>query len=259
MIVRADLHVHTDASPDGISNIREQACAARRAGLHAIAVTDHNLCTNAPGVLEDVLIIPGCEVSTTQGHVTGIFLSSPLDLASLRAKGLPSGAEATAEIRRCGGIAVLAHPYESPSRDPDASPFPLDAIESINARACFHVLDANERAASLSKRRGLPATGGSDGHSAAEVGNAYTEIEADALTSLALREAILAGRTKPVLKRATPRFRKGLSQFKKARREGGAANIFRGMLYIGYCVALSAVDKVKGVFGNALQHKMPKE
>ena len=42
-LYRADLHVHTSASPDGRSSLEEIARAARRAGLDAVASTDHNL------------------------------------------------------------------------------------------------------------------------------------------------------------------------------------------------------------------------
>ena len=42
-LFRADLHVHTDASPDGRSPLAAIARAARRAGLDAVAVTDHEL------------------------------------------------------------------------------------------------------------------------------------------------------------------------------------------------------------------------
>lgn len=108
-LFRADLHVHTDASPDGRSPLAAIARAARRAGLDAVAVTDHDLCTPVPETLEGVLLIPGCEVSTAAGHVTGLFLERPLDLAALGR--LPPPEEAAAAIRAAGGLAVLAHPY----------------------------------------------------------------------------------------------------------------------------------------------------
>ena len=77
---KADLHVHTSASPDGRSALPALAAAARARGLHALAVTDHNLCTPAPAALDGVLLIPGCEVSTQAGHITALFLERPLDL-----------------------------------------------------------------------------------------------------------------------------------------------------------------------------------
>ncbi len=240
MIFRVDLHVHTDASDDGLSTLEQQAAAAQKAGLHAMAVTDHNQCTPLPGPeLHGVLLIPGCEVSTQAGHITGVFLDSPLDLEKLRAQGLPTAAAAVEEIHRHGGIAVLAHPFQSPQARESQFDFPIDAIEGANARAGFKVADANERAAALAKTRGLPAVGGSDGHSRHETGNAYTEVECENLELGELKSALLKGRCRPVLVRDTPRFRKGLSQLGKARRSKSIKKKAVALPYLLYCALLS--------------------
>ena len=227
-LYRADLHIHTSASPDGRSTLEEMARSARAAGLDALAVTDHNLCTPLPEWLEGVLLIPGCEVSTRIGHITALFLERPLPAW----EGLPEPEEAVAAIRGCGGLAVLAHPYQRPGAAPEAFAFSLDGLETANARACFKAPDANGRAAALALERGLTAVGGSDAHDRAELGGAWTELEAEELTRGALREALASGRSRAVLKRNTPRLRKGLSQWTKARRLGTAA------LYVCYCGAL---------------------
>ena len=238
MTFHVDFHVHTDASSDALSSLAEQAAAARAAGLDAMAVTDHNLCTPVPSVLDGVLMIPGCEVSTTQGHILGLFLEAPLDWEALRAGGLPTGAAAVAEIHRRGGIAVLAHPYEKPGADPAAFDFRPDAVEVVNARATFKVREANQRAAALAETWDLPAVGGSDAHAHQEVGNACTQVEAEELTPEALKGAILAGACTPVLRRETSHLRKGLSQFARRRRQGGAKNLVIGAAYVAYCAGL---------------------
>ena len=236
MTYRIDLHVHTAASPDGRSTLEALAKAARAAGLDALAVTDHNLCTPIPHELEGVLLIAGCEVSTAQGHITGLFLEEPLDLEALRRGGLPTGAEAAEEIRRRGGIAVLAHPFQSPSAHPEDFGFRPDAVEAANARAAFKVRDANARATGLAERWGLPAVGGSDAHAAGEVGSAFTRVEAGSLSGL--KAAIQAGQCAPVLARNTPHVAKGLSQLAKARREGGLKRLAVGCAYMAYCAGL---------------------
>ena len=238
MTFNADLHLHTDASSDALSDLAEQAAAAKTAGLDAMAVTDHNLCTPVPRELCGVLLIPGCEVSTTQGHVLGLLMEEPRKLETLRQSGLPTGATAVAEIRRRGGIAVLAHPYEKPGTDPAAFDFRPDAVETVNARATFKVKDANERAAVLAKAWDLPAVGGSDAHAHQEVGNAYTRVEAEKLTLEALKRAILAGACEPALRRETSHLRKGLSQFARRKRQGGAKNLAIGAAYVAYCAGL---------------------
>ena len=241
-IYRVDLHLHTAASPDGRSSLEGIAKAAKAAGLDAIAVTDHDLCTPVPAALEGVLLIPGCEVSTAAGHITGLFLERPLPLEALGR--LPAPETAVEAIREAGGLAVLAHPYQRPGAAPEQFTFPLDAIEAVNARACFKVPEANEKAAALAQKRGLPAVGGSDAHDAAEVGNAYTELEAEALAVSALREALAAGRSRAVLRRNTSHFRKGLSQWTKARRGGGLPRLGKAALYLGYCAALDVLRPV---------------
>ena len=235
MICRLDLHVHTNASDDGLSSLEEQAAAAKAAGLHAMAVTDHNQCTPVPQALHGVLLIPGCEVSTQAGHILGLFLQAPLDLDALRKEGLPTAEAACAEIHQKGGLAILAHPYQKPGAQP--RPCPVDGVEGANARAAFKVTDANEKALALAKAWNLPATGGSDGHSRHEVGNACTEVECTDLTLDAIRAAIAAGACRPVLVRNTPHFRKGLSQLGKARRSGSPVRVAKGFVYLGYCAA----------------------
>lgn len=235
MSFRADLHVHTDASPDGRSPLSALASAAAVRGLDAIAVTDHDLCTPVPARIGGVLLIPGCEISTRAGHVLGLFLEQPAALDALKTEDLPSAEDAVREIRRCGGLAVLAHPYESRSAAPDGAG--TDAIETCNARATFHVKDANEKAAALAARLSLPATGGSDAHAAPEVGAAYTVLEAAVCTLPALRQALANGDCRAVLDRETPKRYKGLSQLAKARRSGGFRQCCVELVYLCYCTA----------------------
>ncbi len=243
MTFHIDLHAHTAASLDGLSSLEELTTAAKAAGLDGIAITDHNLCTPVPRELNGVLLIPGCEVSTRQGHITGLFLDGPLDLEALRKNGLPDGADAIAEIHRRGGVAVLAHPYQKPGADPSAFDFRPDCVEGANARAALKVRDANKKAAALAQSWGLPAVGGSDAHSRHEAGNAYTRVEAADLTLPALREAVLTGNCAPVLVKNTPHLRKGLSQFAQRRRLGGLKNLTVGAAYVAWCAGLDILQK----------------
>ena len=237
-----DLHVHTSASPDGRSSLPALAAAAKAKGLHALAVTDHNLCTPVPAELDGVLLIPGCEVSTQAGHITGLFLERPLDLDMTGP--LPPPEAAVDAIHQAGGLAALAHPYQKPGAEPERLALPLDALETVNARAAFKVPDANRRAARLAQDWSLSVVGGSDAHDAAEAGNAYTELEAEALAVSALREALAAGRSRAVLRRNTSHLRKGLSQWTKARRGGSLPRLGKAALYLGYCAALDVLRPV---------------
>lgn len=235
-IYRADLHVHTDASPDGRAPLEELTQAARAAGLNAIAVADHDQCTRVPAAVNGVLLIPACEVSTRAGHITALFLQAPLDLAALGR--LPAPEAAVSAIRAAGGLAVLAHPFHRPDTPEGRFIFDLDAIETANARACFKAPDANKRASAFAVRRGLPQVGGSDAHDAVEVGNAYTELEAEEPSLEALRAALAQGRSRAILVRNTPHLRKGLSQWTKALRRGGILRLGKAAAYVCYCAAL---------------------
>lgn len=63
----ADMHFHTNAS-DSFTRIQDAVSLAKRRGV-ALAVTDHNLISNAMKVAgrRDMVTVPGMEVSTTDG------------------------------------------------------------------------------------------------------------------------------------------------------------------------------------------------
>ena len=233
MIIRADLHVHSLASADGSSTTRQLAAQAKARGLAAIAVSDHDVCTPLPAHA-DVLLIPAVELSTDSGHILGLFLQRPISGEFLR--GYLPAADCIAEIHRCGGAAVLAHPFAPQKLEQrELQSLSLDAVETANARAALRP-GANEKANALANAMGLPSTGGSDAHSAREIANAYTEFDAENCTLDALREALLAGRCRAVLQ--TPcRWRdKGRSRLQKGCRMGGFSNILRARIYQIACV-----------------------
>lgn len=196
MIIKADLHVHTTNS-DGISTIPQLIEAAKKRGLHAIAVCDHNKCTPLPE--SDFILIPGTEISTEAGHVLGLFVRD-IDFDKLRKKGLPTAQQAAEEIHKRGGICVLAHPFEYvDANEKSFDGVDFDFIETANSRAEQKVKNANELAAKYAKRRGLPETGGSDAHGTDELGGSFTEIECESPAEL--ENALRNGQTKAVFVR----------------------------------------------------------
>ena len=110
-----DFHVHTTGARRALS-LEALAAAAKKRGLDAIAVADHDLFTiSAPFVLNGVVILPACECSTENGHLVGLLPEREPDCAALHAKGrLPSAAEAAAELSRCGALLAAAHPFGRP-------------------------------------------------------------------------------------------------------------------------------------------------
>ncbi len=248
MEIKADLHIHTNKSNDGVHSLPEIVMAAKACGLAAIAVADHNLSylpANFMHTDTELLLIPACEVSTTDGHILGLFLDEPLDMAKLTAKGLPAGRKAAAEISKKGGIVVAAHPFQKAGRfqeKPDFFKY-VDGIETANARAYFKNPNANQEALSYAKAHKLLQTGGSDAHSKYEVGNAYTLINPEEISLQSLKTAVKNGDCVGVIQKHTPRRRKGVSQFYKACRGRNTLKICRSMAYWGYCVMLDIIKK----------------
>ena len=234
MIVRADLHVHSAASWDGRSDLAALAQAAHACGLDAIAVCDHDLCTDVSGEFP-VLLIPGVEITSTAGHILGLFLEKPLDRA-LWETGAPTPQAAIDAIRACGGLAAPAHPFSPQKLDETAlEALCPDGIEVQNARVALKNAARNRQAQEFAAQHHLAVTGGSDAHSAAEVGGCYTELDCAECSLSALRDALAAGRTRAVFDHACTWTQKGLSQWRGARR-APILRRCRALAYLCVCV-----------------------
>jgi predicted metal-dependent phosphoesterase TrpH len=170
--LKIDLHVHTCYSRDSSITLKQVVAFAKKRGLDGVAVTDHDTVKGALKLkTRDILVVPGIEISTLNGHLLGLNVTAPIP-AKL-------GIEETIHrIHEAGGIAVAPHPtafYKSP---PSRSVSSYDAVEVMNASSVpFSVLTYLSKifAAGLV----LPQTGGSDSHYAPEIGAAYTIVEAD--------------------------------------------------------------------------------
>ena len=136
MEIKLDLHVHSHLSPDGRMSPEEIAAAAKKAGLQAVAICDHERVWQGARECDGILLIPGGEFSTEHGHLLGLFLSSPIEKGSF--------AETAAAIRAQGGIPVLAHPFQKRRADRfggpggrTADPFRSDCTVAV-FKSCQH-------------------------------------------------------------------------------------------------------------------------
>lgn len=182
----ADFHVHTRSSRD--STLREDRFIrlALERGLTHVAITNHNNVEGAIAVreravalgVEDRLhIILGEEVSTAEGEIVGVFLTSTI----------PPGlsAEETADaIHEQGGLVSIPHPYDPFRRSHIreaallglAEAGKIDAIEVFNSRVTL--ARHNEQAADLAARYGIPGIACSDAHSGLEVAMSFNALPA---------------------------------------------------------------------------------
>jgi len=190
-MLTCDLHIHTNYSRDGESSVEEILQKAAMEGLDVIAITDHDSVDGAKKALalpSAVLVIPGIEVSTKQGHLLVLGVTEII----------PAGLDVMATVsiaRRMGAIAILPHPYHvwrhGVARRKKAGMHVVDAIEAFNSR--YIVGSANKKAARIAKRLGKPCVGGSDAHNAKFVGFGRTYVDAEKNVP-AILEAIRAGR-----------------------------------------------------------------
>ena len=189
-MLTCDLHVHTNYSKDGESTVEEIIRAAEVAGLDAIAITDHDSVDGAKKALAcetSVLVIPGIEVTTKQGHLLVLGVSEII----------PAGldVETTVAIaRRMGALLILPHPYHvwrhGVARRRKAGMMVVDAVESFNSR--YIVGSANRKAERIAMKLGKPCVGGSDAHNARFVGFGRTYVDAEKNVP-AILDAIRAG------------------------------------------------------------------
>ena len=207
--VFVDLHCHTNASFDSLSDPRSVARAASTRGLTHLAITDHDRIDAAVALRdaapEGLTIIVGEEVKTADGDLICLFLTRAVP------PGRPVG-ETIAMVRDQGGRVGIPHPYDrfrnSILRDEGLASLAglVDWVESYNARLLG---GGNERAAVFAKENGLPGVAVSDAHSVMEVGVAYTLMNGNPGTPEGLRAALasaemVVGRASYVTRGLTP-------------------------------------------------------
>jgi predicted metal-dependent phosphoesterase TrpH len=174
MQVKADLHVHTVYSADSVITPKELVFYARKSGLTAVAVTDHNQVEGARKIAKetDFLIIPGTEVSSAHGHIVGLNVQEAIP------RGL-TAEETVDRIHQAGGIAIACHPFAlfkgSIGKHVTGK---FDAVEVINASA-FPFSRSVKKARELADRFKLPRVAGTDAHYGPVIGCAYTLIDAE--------------------------------------------------------------------------------
>ena len=174
-MIQADLHVHTTYSSDSAINPRtlvEQLVTHNF--IKVAAVTDHDtvkgcgVTRQLASAYPDILVIPGVEISTTQGDIiilgTDEMPPQPWTVENI-----------TDFARERDYVSVVAHPYREYGMGDLAKNYKVDAIEVLNGGSSP---SANKAAQDLARLMGLPGIAGSDAHQPSELCTVYTEVKA---------------------------------------------------------------------------------
>ena len=185
--------MHSNYSRDSLITPKDLVYYAKKRGLNAVAVTDHNQIEGSLKIAKetDFLVIPGMEVSSADGHIVA------LNLKELIPRGL-SAEETVERIHVAGGIAVAVHPYawfkgSLKSHVEDAK---FDAVETLNANA-FPFNRCKRKATEIAQKLNLPCVGGTDAHFGPTIGYGYTAMDCEPSVD-AIVEAIVNGRCQPL-------------------------------------------------------------
>jgi predicted metal-dependent phosphoesterase TrpH len=171
--VRAELHSHTQYSPDSDLALADLVAALQRAQVNVVAVTDHNTIEGALQLQQTkpawLSVIVGEEISTAEGDLIGLFLTSPIE------PGLPL-LDTIMQIKAQGGIVIVPHAFDHLRHGAMGGAVlqtivdKVDFMEVFNAR-CVLPSDNTTAKAFASENNIYPSVA-SDAHFAAEHGNA---------------------------------------------------------------------------------------
>ncbi len=221
--MKFDLHSHTIYSSrtkwafESIIKPDDLIKLAIKQGLDGIAVTDHE---TFKGVLEclkivrrkksDLMIIPGVEISSKDGHILGLGIEEWNVDKKMTAE------EAIDSIRDFGGIAIAAHPLVSGISRRGLGKLienlDIDGVEVLNYRTSKN---DNQQALRIAKELNLGVTAGSDAHMPSDIGKVWTFSESDDII-----ESILKRETK-VFGEEMPKFQRHFYQLNKIVRSFG--------------------------------------
>lgn len=186
-MIRIDLHIHSEASIDGGITPEEFAEILRNEKLDVIAITDHNRIDFAKGMQKALgkdYIIVGEEITTSEGEIIGLYLTSQINPGM-------SMAETIQAIKSQGGLVYVPHPFEKVRKGIQENTLQeivdsVDIIETNNGRALSkkHSIEAQTWAV----KNKIFAAASSDAHGIAGIGHTYTTIKQRPTKSTLLSE-----------------------------------------------------------------------
>jgi len=169
---KVDLHTHSIASKDGSIRPEQYKAALEARLLDYIAITDHNRIDMAEDLhkqLGDKIII-GEEISTTDGDIIGLFLTTVVEPHQTPAAAIKA-------IKAQGGLVYIPHPFETVRKGMQRSQLnsiasDVDIIEIHNGRAM--VQNRSQKAIVWATLNHKARAASSDAHGAQGLCKTYT-------------------------------------------------------------------------------------
>lgn len=194
--LKIDFHVHSNFSFDSDMSPKDIVNLAKKTGLDAVAITDHNSVEGGKEVEKlagnDLIVFIGSEIKTDKGEIIGLNLN----------KEIPSKLpliQTCKMIKEQGGFLIVPHPFDrlrsGVGKEMENVVKYIDAVEVFNARTLFYRF--NKEALEFAEKHKLGKVVGSDAHFEVEFGSAYTLVDSEK-TKDGILKAVREGKTKMV-------------------------------------------------------------
>jgi len=188
-MIRVEMHLHSNYSSDSRLSFEDIVAACRDKNIDIVCITDHNTLDGALTFKEvtGFPVVLGEEVKTTEGEVTGYFLSRNISPGM-------SIEETIKAIKDQGGIVCVPHPFDTYRKSRlkegvlDRIIDSVDLIEVFNSRNLSKEADSN--ALEYCKKHGKIPIVGSDAHTVGEVGKAQMLLKDDFSDAKSFMEAL---------------------------------------------------------------------
>ena len=190
-IGKADLHIHTSLG-DGLASVQQIFDFVENyTDLDIIAITDHDDSRGALQALEladrrnyRFKVIPGNEITTRQGHLLALFVTTEFPML----RSLDWSMQAVYEA---GGMVIAPHPLswlttsirEKALLAAHEGKFPFHGIETFNPSYAGRVSHKRVKELNATVLK-LPEFGGSDAHALSMIGKGYTKFPGSTVEDL---------------------------------------------------------------------------
>ena len=185
--MKVDFHTHTNRSVDAVHSPRQMVKQAKRAGLDAMAITDHNRLFpvgEAQRLSREfgILVIPGMEGGNIAVERHWIALGIHHQVTKNHIDKVLSW------IHKEGGLSIAPHPHARLGYA-DYTLLGFDAVESLNG-------SEPDSTRLINNTGHIPEVAGSDAHALPMLGFTWTEVDADA-TVESILESVRKGWCRP--------------------------------------------------------------